>query len=178
MVFNISMICCCFLSLFTFCAPAKNNNVHLAILPRPSHLIEYFYCAFILAVSFPRVSPGDPMGRRLESESLPSHLAHVVPGNVTESLDSFPWQQATPPQRTLLAFLSKKLCSIFEIQGIFIINFNTLRCTVTIERPRTFHSPGMGRQLLPAHEGGEMRVRGKASRCCGIVCVAGRTQKE
>lgn len=143
------MICCYFLFLFTFYVPAKNNNVHLAILPCLSHLIKYFYCAFILAFSFPRVLPGKSMNRRLESERFPSHLAHVVPGNVTASLDLFPWQQATPPQRTLLAVLSKSFALSSRSKAISVINFNTPQCTVTTAMPHTFHSPGMGRQSLP-----------------------------
>lgn len=60
------------------------------------------------------------MNTGLVSERHPFHLAHVVPGNVIESLDSFPWQQATLSPRTLLALFFKRLYSIFEIQSYLL----------------------------------------------------------
>lgn len=82
--------------------------------------MEYFYIPFNLSFPCPRVLPEKYMNMGLVSERHPFLLAHVVLGNVIESLDSFPWQQATVSPRTLLAFLFKKLCSIFEIQSCLL----------------------------------------------------------
>ena len=80
------------------------------VMPEPH---KYFYLELFLPHSF----PGKCMNIGLMSNKHPFLLAHVVPGNVIESLDSFPWQQATLLPRTLLAFLFEKICSIFEIQS-------------------------------------------------------------
>ena len=62
------------------------------------------------------------------SERHRFHLAHVVLGNVIESLASFPWQQATLLPRTLLGFLFEKVCSVCEIQAIFINIYFWMHC--------------------------------------------------
>lgn len=79
---------------------------------------DYLHIPFILSFSFSRILPGKYMSTGLMSKRSPFHSAYVVPGNVIESLDSFPWQQATLSPRTLPAFL--KVCSVFEIQSYLL----------------------------------------------------------
>lgn len=99
------------LLFFCNCVPAKEPiSDRKLVMPEPR---KYFYLELFLPHSF----PGKCINMGLMSKKHPFLLAHVVPGNVIESLDSFPWQQATLLPRTLLAFLFEKICSIFEIQS-------------------------------------------------------------